>query len=126
MADDPIIEPPRTAFDWWKLFWQCATAVTVVAFVAMMFYIQPAVEERLGDVVGHKSTAVSDDERLSELNKHLIEYRALSIKLVGTKGQERSDILDRRTLVVGRISVLIDLIPADKLPEAAQRFTLMR
>lgn len=126
--DDPVFQPVKTAVSEQlkALAPKLILAAAAIAIVAAAYFYRPQIEEAMHSVTGYQVSVQSDDDRVAELNQHLKEYRSLAMQLAAASGQRRSDLLDRRTILVGRINTLIDLIPPNKLPADAERFTLLR
>lgn len=124
---EPIIQPPpREQFPW-------RTLVVGLAILMLMaaahYYREPIVErgQEVAKQIGFNPTPKSRvDERIEAVKQLVVEYRSIMTQLATATGQVRGDLLDRRTVIVGNIRKHLDLIPAERIPEEAQRFSLER
>lgn len=124
--DEPTIQPPKQrAFPW---PWIVAGVAAIMLMGAVFYWkheIADLTRAHVPSVIARPSND-NTEAKIAELKSLITTYRKMSVELAGKTGQARSDALDDRTLVVGRINALIDVIPAARLPAEAHRFTAGR
>ncbi len=126
MSDD-LIQPPKTPIDWGRYAKPLIVAAIVFAAGVIGYVYQEAADKAFDRVM--RPIAVREasvEQNVDELTRLIRKYQDLSAMHATATGQRRSDLLDERTAIVGRINTLIDLIPHDKLPATASRFVLAR
>lgn len=123
--DQPLIQPPdRPSFPWG---WLVAGVVAIMTLAAGHYWKHDVVDFVKDKAAIVRPASKNDVEsRISELHQLIKTYRSMSIEIAGATGQKRANLLDDRSLVIGRINSLADTIPADRLPAEAHRFILAR